>query len=1432
MLPGGDGRLPLAGSGASPLVSDRFTGWDPNPEPLKLTAPLDPFLVQPGMIVVDRFCVIGRVRHAADGWRVSVTDLTRRAGAAPHHRLMLHRVTHNVGDAETTAVREVVAAHQLETRRIVAMHVGPDALTLVTSPADGPALRLPLTDPESAAVIRTLASIVRECHRAGHTGLRYDLRDLRLDGGSVQLASWRHLTRIASGGAEARLADLVALGSTLSGLGTRRAASLLEQLDPTRPDEALNRLIADCGPTPQRPDGLLPPESPFVGRSAELAHLTAQADSARTGMVGWAWLSGPPGIGKSRLLAQAVAEQLSDDQLIVHLAFRTGMPTTGLAILLDAVAGAISRLASAERERLTTRIRRAVGAQLPVVRQASPRLAELLGDIDDSIVEIPLQERFLRHAGALADLIGAIGTPERVLLLYLDDVHLADAGVRAVLWNLLSPGRRHHSSIVVSAPATSGASAPSEPGTEPGPIVLSSRNPTVLPLQPFGMEELGRWLSAVLQVDDATPGARMLHHETGGVPGQAWERLQQWVESGALQVRSDHRLEFQPPTSPGDPRGDTSPLPGDALVLGSCCCVRSEHVGPFWLTEVTGWSPTRVRSAVTELVQAGVLLQQSNGVLSWRDERARERFTAGCRPEVLRAAHAMVASWLESVDPDTTVVQRAWHLELANAPGPDERLAALHLLAGERQLLHANVERAAWHYEAATNRTRDPASRVRARQGFAHATLLQDRVPEALDAYLEAMGQTDAAGAVTLANEAISAFYLRGADASIVRLADHALTRHGAGVPSGWVAAAAQVLVAAGSWLARYLTNRPVTDPVADQLALLHTWLVASLPLTHPWIALSSIVRGPALTALRTSGESARARAWLAPLVSAVAPERALQLLRVADDQSRRDPVHHPVVLHIRGQTELTLGRYQEGQASLQRAVAGFRQAGDLSIGVISLAMAAFYALDREPSSVLIERLDHALATAYRQRNSAILKNLLLTRLWVRVRAGELRGAEIDVELVGVVPGDPLQDVIAESLLARALLHDGRPEEGLSRAMAAAAARARLPMRPPFLDSVQLPVVLGLLALGRGLEAERALRNLDRQALHNPTLQVQLRWCRAQVAAHLGDLATAQQELVAIVSAAGVHGERWTVLSAHRALAALAAGADPAAVAGHRALAAELARSLQERPPASEAPEPTPSRSPVPPGPAAPGDLAAVLVELRATLAPALPGGVPLEISCAAGLVAPEPHDVFELLVVNLVLAARDGAPRALGLQLWVEERDVDSEQAATLIDAGVGRYLLLGIRALGAPLSPPRGALRECRDLGAALGGFLHADAGEQLALYLPSSGVLPGHATPTPVAPVAVHGTAAVLCVDERLGRTLVSELVRLGWAATTLTVGDSIPADATVALVDDALAVDLPACAARVIPVLPRSAGPVAGALRVPFVVGELDALLRRA
>ena len=157
---------------------------------------------------------------------------------------------------------------------------------------------------------------------------------------------------------------------------------------------------AAVGEQPPLPARLRPERwrTPFVGRNAALARLSAVWASLTHGGVGVALVVGEPGIGKSRLAARFAAE--------VH---------AGSAAVL---AGRAER----ELDQPYAPLVEALGAESPDVRGASDVQAGRVR-LHDSLVEA------IEHAAA--------GRP---LLLVLDDVHWADAATLAFLHHLTARG--------------------------------------------------------------------------------------------------------------------------------------------------------------------------------------------------------------------------------------------------------------------------------------------------------------------------------------------------------------------------------------------------------------------------------------------------------------------------------------------------------------------------------------------------------------------------------------------------------------------------------------------------------------------------------------------------------------------------------------------------------------------------------------------------------------------------------------------------------------------------------------------------------------------------------------------------------------------------------------------------------------------------------
>ena len=106
-------------------------------------------------------------------------------------------------------------------------------------------------------------------------------------------------------------------------------------------------------------------------------------------------------------------------------------------------------------------------------------------------------------------------------------------------------------------------------------------------------------------------------------------------------------------------------------------------------------------------------------------------------------------------------------MEHARHSGRDERLAQLHIRAGQELLAVYDLKRALWHFERAIARTGDRPLRVDALEGKADVALLQGNVAAALHDYLETLTvDANPLRALQIAAKAVHAFYRK----SIVHL--------------------------------------------------------------------------------------------------------------------------------------------------------------------------------------------------------------------------------------------------------------------------------------------------------------------------------------------------------------------------------------------------------------------------------------------------------------------------------------------------------------------------------------------------------------------------------------------------------------------------------------------------------------------------------------
>ena len=178
------------------------------------------------------------------------------------------------------------------------------------------------------------------------------------------------------------------------------------------------------------------PEIGFVGREAELEVLRGAFDRASDGSATLALIVGPPGQGKSRLVAEAIARSSAARVLQARCrpAAETGV-STPLRQLLDSDLGDVT--AEAVAARLAALLGGAEGAGAAAAINHGAGLAA-----DEKLLALPRMEQRGTIAEAWRRYLGALAE-ERPTVVWIEDIHWADPVLLRVVdhatWDLQAP---------------------------------------------------------------------------------------------------------------------------------------------------------------------------------------------------------------------------------------------------------------------------------------------------------------------------------------------------------------------------------------------------------------------------------------------------------------------------------------------------------------------------------------------------------------------------------------------------------------------------------------------------------------------------------------------------------------------------------------------------------------------------------------------------------------------------------------------------------------------------------------------------------------------------------------------------------------------------------------------------------------------------------
>jgi serine/threonine protein kinase/tetratricopeptide (TPR) repeat protein len=433
----------------------------------------------------------------------------------------------------------------------------------------------------------------------------------------------------------------------------------------------------DTGPptTDRIGAGLFAPS--LFGRVKLLQAITHAVRSSRTEGSQIMFLSGESGVGKSRLVAEAIREARRLDMVLLRgqgevIQGRDG--TARLRTPLRYFAPTFQRIADTcrkEGERSTDRV---VGPRGPILWPFAPILAQLPGQSDyREVPELDAQAAKVRLFGALLDTVAALSS-DRALLWVLEDLQWGDGLTMEFLEYLLrNLGDRRVFLL---------ASYRSEEETDEIRALTEKETAQLRYVRRLDRNDVPRMVREMLATREKNSALeRYVTRHAEGNPFFVGECLRSAIGDGVLKLTVEGRWSFVPEKCetlhelPLPERLEASlrkrmqNLRGDARTLAQAASLLGRNVGRTMLHHVVGWSDqVRLNQAIHTLRRHEIFdtFPQDETKESFVHDKLVETAYAGLGSDERFLLHARAATWIEGgLDGGEGVeLERlAWHLE-------------------------------------------------------------------------------------------------------------------------------------------------------------------------------------------------------------------------------------------------------------------------------------------------------------------------------------------------------------------------------------------------------------------------------------------------------------------------------------------------------------------------------------------------------------------------------------------------------------------------------------------------------------------------------------------------------------------------------------------------------------------------------------------------
>jgi DNA-binding NarL/FixJ family response regulator len=839
-------------------------------------------------------------------------------------------------------------------------------------------------------------------------------------------------------------------------------------------------------PSPSRPPGVRPSAGRrLVGRHQEFGRLQEVLGEAATGRGQIVFVVGPMGIGKTRLVEEALAHARNEGFTV--LVGRTPGAGSGLAYapLLSAFGGILRSLDAIEQEELVGDLPH-LGRLWPELRLPPPA---------------PIQDADLERAllfEAVARLLERLSAQSPVLL-FADDLHWADAPSLGLLGYLVS--------TVTGSPVVLAGTYRPEGVLENKAlrqfVTNARRSGAVTELTLRGLDADGVAEMAAGILGDAPPASVLdLSTRAAGTPLFVEALIRGLVDAGSL-VRTDGGW-----TLTGE-QASALPQSVQDLVVDRLDLLADEErstveliahgaqgLAHDILERAGALDSDKLLTVVRRLAEAGLLIQEDAGPeVTYRlaHPLIQEVAAAELPAVASRRVHARLARTVEELRP-RDLDNLAYHYRRAGNEVDRDRALDVLLAAGERARGLAAHEEAARHFGAALPLIRD------------------GQRPELLAHVLERLGDSweplgENAAAMEVWTEAAEELARVGDMPGFARLQRRlAFGAHG----TGDMAAAVKYLGAGINALgglrpsaelfalhaARFLIAPPLNDPdrareqsselkrLAESLGTVPARteaLIAGVTLLYAGTSLAisrqdAEVQGEeALHIAEQAGDwlltrrAHRDLGWLAAYYYDHAAMRLHALAQIDIDRRLGDIAHQPAALFQLAYAEVVAGNFDESLKIGEEAVASARrydQRRSLAMSLAVLALAETHRGDLDAAGDHLTEAHHVFPQLLTDPRGMLVIG------WPRATFAVERGDLAEVRRAAGTLNTPVTRV----LLGTAQVLAGDLEEA-SAMQSALAAEARGEAYP----EAMADRLLGLIEQARG-EADSAREHLERSA--------------------------------------------------------------------------------------------------------------------------------------------------------------------------------------------------------------------------------------------------------------------------------------------------------------------------------------------------------------